>query len=39
MKNPALDKLGKFKADQLPVKNLAMYQSKAQMIFDRAGYK
>jgi iron(III) transport system substrate-binding protein len=37
--NPALDSLGKFKADRLPVKNLAMYQAKAQIIFDRAGYK
>lgn len=37
--NPALDALGKFKADKLPVRNLAMYQTKAQMIFDRAGYK
>ena len=37
--NPALDSLGKFKADKLPVKNLAMYQSKAQMIFDRVGFK
>jgi iron(III) transport system substrate-binding protein len=37
--NPALNKLGKFKADKLPVKNLAMYQTKAQMIFDRSGYK
>jgi len=37
--NPALDTLGKFKADKLPVKNLAMYQAKAQIIYDRAGYK
>ena len=37
--NPALESLGKFKADKLPVKNLAMYQTKAQMIFDRAGFK
>ena len=37
--NPALDALGKFKADKLPVKNLAMFQAKAQMIFDRAGFK
>ena len=37
--NPALDSLGKFKADKLPVKNLAMYQAKAQIIFDRVGYK
>ena len=37
--NPALESLGKFKTDKLPVKNLAMYQAKAQMIFDRAGFK
>ncbi len=37
--NKALDALGKFKADNLPVKQLEMYQVKAQMIFDRAGYK
>jgi len=37
--NPALDALGKFKADKLPVKNLAMYQAKAQIIYDRAGFK
>ncbi len=37
--NPALDALGKFKADKLPVKNLAMHQAKAQMIFDRVGFK
>jgi iron(III) transport system substrate-binding protein len=37
--NPALEKLGTFKADNLPVRNLAMYQVKAQMIFDRAGFK
>jgi len=37
--NPALESLGKFKADTLPVRNLAMYQTKAQMIFDRAGFK
>ncbi len=37
--NSALDSLGKFKADQLPVKNLAMYQAKAQIIYDRAGFR
>ena len=37
--NPALETLGKFKADNLPVSDLAMYQVKAQMIFDRAGFK
>jgi len=37
--NPALDTLGKFKADTLPVGRLSMYQVKAQMAYDRAGYK
>ena len=37
--NPALETLGKFKADELPVGSLAMYQVKAQMIFDRVGFK
>lgn len=37
--NPALDKLGPFKADPLPVGRLAMYRAKAQMIFDRTGYR
>ena len=37
--NPALETLGKFKADQLPIQNLAEHQTKAQMIFDRAGFK
>ena len=37
--NPALEKLGKFKADTLPVGSLAMYRAKAQIIFDRAGYR
>ena len=37
--NPALEKLGPFKADALPVGNLAMYRAKAPMIYDRAGYK
>ena len=37
--NKALDALGKFKADTLPVKQLEIYQVKAQMIYDRAGYK
>jgi iron(III) transport system substrate-binding protein len=37
--NPALEALGKFKADNLPIAKLAMYQVKAQMIFDRAGFK
>ena len=37
--NPALEALGRFKADPLPIAKLAMYQIKAQMIFDRAGFK
>lgn len=37
--NPALEKLGAFKADTLPVKELAKYRVHAQMVFDRAGYK
>ncbi len=37
--NPALEKLGPFKADTLPVDSLGMYRAKAQMIFDRVGYR
>lgn len=37
--NPVLSALGKFKADNLPVNSLAMYRAKAQMIFDRVGYR
>ena len=37
--NPALDILGKFKADKLAVGSLAMFRSKAQVIFDRVGYR
>ena len=37
--NPALEALGKFKVDTLPVGSLAMYRAKAQIIFDRAGYR
>ncbi len=37
--NPALTALGKFKPDTLPVGSLAMYRVKAQVIFDRAGYR
>jgi iron(III) transport system substrate-binding protein len=37
--NPALEKMGDFKADTLPVNSVAMYRAKAQMIFDRAGYR
>ncbi|MFZ5581613.1 MAG: Fe(3+) ABC transporter substrate-binding protein [Pseudomonadota bacterium] len=37
--NPALESLGRFKADALPVGSLAMYRAKAQIIFDRANYR
>lgn len=37
--NPALTRLGPFKADTLPVGKLQMYSTKAQVIFDRAGYR
>jgi iron(III) transport system substrate-binding protein len=37
--NPALETLGKFNADTLPVGSLAMYRAKAQIIFDRAAYR
>lgn len=37
--NPALAALGTFKADALPVGSLAMYRAKAQIIFDRVGYR
>ena len=39
LSNPALDAMGKFKADTLPVGSLAMYRAKAQLIFDRVGYR
>lgn len=37
--NPALDGLGKFKADSLPVATLARNAATAQKVFDRAGWK
>lgn len=37
--NPALEELGRFKADSMPVGSLAMYRAKAQVIFDRAGFR
>ena len=37
--NPALDKLGDFKADTLPVGELAETTAEAQRIYDRAGYR
>ncbi|MGL5632899.1 MAG: Fe(3+) ABC transporter substrate-binding protein [Azovibrio sp.] len=39
VKNPALEALGSFKADTLPVGSLAMYRAKAQVILDRAGFR
>ena len=37
--NPALEALGTFKADNMPVSSLAMYSIKAQVIFDKAGFR
>ena len=37
--NPALESLGKFKADALPVATLAKNAATAQKVFDRAGWK
>ncbi len=39
VKNPALDAMGKFKADTLPVATLAKNAASAQKIYDRAGWK
>jgi len=39
VRNPALDSLGTFKMDTLPVGSLAMYRAKAQVIFDRVGLR
>ncbi len=39
VKNPALDAMGKFKADNLPVATLARNAAAAQRIYDRAGWK
>jgi len=39
VKNPALDALGKFKADSLPIATLAKNTAAAQRIYDRAGWK
>lgn len=38
-KNPALDAMGKFKADNLPVATLAKNAATAQKIYDRAGWR
>jgi iron(III) transport system substrate-binding protein len=37
--NPALDTLGEFKADTLPIGELAKTVTEAQRIYDRAGYR
>ena len=37
--NPALDALGKFKADTLPIGELASTTAEAQKIYDRAGFR
>ncbi len=37
--NPGLKAMGDFKADQLPVGKLATYRAKAQLVFDRAGFR
>jgi iron(III) transport system substrate-binding protein len=39
VRNPALDAMGKFKADDLPVATLAKNSAAAQRIYDRAGWK
>jgi iron(III) transport system substrate-binding protein len=39
VKNPALDAMGKFKPDALPVATLAKNAATAQRIYDRAGWK
>jgi iron(III) transport system substrate-binding protein len=38
-KNPALDAMGKFKADTLPVATLSKNAATAQKIYDRAGWR
>jgi len=39
IKNPALEAMGRFKADNLPVATLAKNAATAQRIYDRAGWK
>jgi iron(III) transport system substrate-binding protein len=39
IKNPALEAMGKFKADALPVATLAKNAATAQKIYDRAGWR
>jgi iron(III) transport system substrate-binding protein len=37
--NPALDAMGPFKAETIPVSVVGMNQSKVQQILDRVGFK
>jgi len=37
--NPGLKAMGPFKADELPIGQLATYRVKAQLIFDRVGFR
>jgi len=39
IKNPALEAMGKFKADALPVATLAKHAAASQKIYDRAGWR
>jgi iron(III) transport system substrate-binding protein len=39
VRNPALDALGSFKADSLPIATLGRNTAEAQRIVDRAGWK
>ena len=39
VKNPALDALGSFKPDTLPIGQLAANAAQAQRIYDRAGWR
>lgn len=39
VKNPALEAMGKFKADSLPIATLAKNSAAAQRAYDRAGWK
>jgi iron(III) transport system substrate-binding protein len=39
VKNPALEAMGKFKADSLPVAALAKHAATAQKVYDRAGWR
>ena len=37
--NPALDKIGKFKTESVPISVIGMNQIKVQQMLDRVGYK